>query len=343
MLNQPTQVNRRLPDFRSPVQLLRVIVFTQGLALLLAFAPFSIDSSPWYRLGFISLFLQWIALISCLTFSWFTPLLSRASFWQLALLIQGILLTITVGCTIISFWYFQQLAPTLELPALLINNLLICFVVALLVIQLVIMSDEQSKSITAQSRAELIALQARIRPHFLFNTLNSTAELVHQNAAAAEQALLDLAALFRAAMQTAETISLTEELALCRRYLSLEQWRLGERLKVNWQLPEPMPELQLPALTLQPLLENAVLHGIEPAAAGGEILIKMTQTAQQLQIVITNPYPLQGSRQPHNGMALQNIQQRLAYVFAEQAQMVIKDQNQQFSVTLVLPLVWEQR
>ncbi|OZB35220.1 MAG: alginate biosynthesis protein [Alishewanella sp. 34-51-39] len=335
MLNQPTQVNRRLPDFRSPVQLLRVIVFTQGLALLLAFAPFSIDSSPWYRLGFISMFLQWIALISCLTFSWFTPLLSRASFWQLALLIQGILLTITVGCTIISFWYFQQLAPTLELPALLINNLLICFVVALLVIQLVIMSDEQSKSITAQSRAELIALQARIRPHFLFNTLNSTAELVHQNAAAAEQALLDLAA--------SETISLTEELALCRRYLSLEQWRLGERLKVNWQLPEPMPELQLPALTLQPLLENAVLHGIEPAAAGGEILIKMTQTAQQLQIVITNPYPLQGSRQPHNGMALQNIQQRLAYVFAEQAQMVIKDQNQQFSVTLVLPLVWEQR
>jgi two-component system sensor histidine kinase AlgZ len=338
MLNPLLQVNRRLPDFRHPVQLLRVIVFTQGLALLLAFAPFTIDISPWYRLGFISLFLQWIALISCLAFGWLTPLLSRVSFWQLALLIQGLLLTITAICTVLSFWYFQQLAPALSLPALLVNNLLICFVVALLVIQLLIMSDEQSQSISAQSRAELTALQARIRPHFLFNTLNSAAELVHQNAAAAEQALLDLAALFRAAMQTAETIPLTEELALCQRYLSLEQWRLGERLKVTWQLPDSIPELLLPALTLQPLLENAVLHGIEPAATGGEILIKITQSAQQLQIVITNPYPLQASRQSHNGMALQNIQQRLAHLFADQAQMLIQDQNQQFSVTLLLPL-----
>lgn len=338
MLNPQIQVSRRLPDFRAPVQVLRVIVFAQGLALLLAFAPFTLDSSPWYRLGFISLFVQWIALISCLAFSLFTPLLSKVSLWQLALLTQAILLSITAGCTVISFWYFQQLAPDIDLLVILTNNLLICFIVALLVIQFLIMADEQNKRITAYSQAELTALQARIRPHFLFNALNSMAELIHQDAVAAEAALLDLAALFRAAMQSAMMIPLTEELELCRRYLSLEQWRLGNRLVVTWQLVEPLPELKLPALTLQPLLENAILHGIEPTTAGGEIIIAMTLTKQQLKIEITNPLCGASTKDQHSGMALQNIRQRLAYVFGEAALMLVVAKEQYFSVTLLLPL-----
>lgn len=338
MLNLQTQASRRLPDFRTPLQVLRVIVFAQGLALLLAFAPFTVDSSPWYRLGFISLFVQWIALISCLAFSFFTPLLSRVSLWQLALLTQVILLSITAGCTFISFWYFQQLVPEVNLSVVLINNLLICFIVALLVIQFLIMADEQSKRITAHSQAELSALQARIKPHFLFNTLNSMAELVHQDAAAAEAALLDLAALFRAAMQSTMTIPLAEELALCRRYLSLEQWRLGNRLVVNWQLVEPLPQLTLPALTLQPLLENAILHGIEPATAGGEITVAMALTKKQLKIEIINPLFGTSTRGQHGGMALQNIRQRLAYVYGEEALMFVVAKEQSFSVTLLLPL-----
>lgn len=338
MLNPQVQINRRLPDFRQPTQVLRVIVFAQGVALLLAFAPFTLEVSPWYRLGVISLFVLWIALISCLAFSFFTPLLNKVSLWQLALLTQLILLTITAACTLISFWYFQQLAPTVELPSLLFNNLLICFVVALLVTQFLIMADEQSRRITAQSQAELHALQARIRPHFLFNTLNSMAELLHQNAAAAEQALLDLAALFRAAMQSTTSISLQEELALCRRYLSLEQWRLGSRLAINWQLAADLPELQLPALTLQPLLENAILHGIEPAAAGGEITIRITYTKHMLKVEITNPRAGASTKEQHTGMALQNIRQRLAYAFGEDAQMLVVAQASFFQVTLVLPL-----
>lgn len=338
MLDRQVKSNRHLPDFRQPLLVLRVIVFAEGLALLLAFAPFTAESSAWYRLGFISVFVQWIALVSCLTFSWLTPLLCRIRFWQLALVTQSILLSITAVCTVLSFWYFKQLAPEINLASLLINNLVICFIVALLVIQFLVMADEQSKRITAQSQAELNALQARIRPHFLFNSLNSVAELIHHDAAAAEQALLNLAALFRAAMQSATTVWLSEELEFCRHYLSIEQWRLGKRLAVRWLISDPLPRLQLPALTLQPLIENAILHGIEPSPAGGEISISISQVKQRLVIAISNPVPERSQRNTHNGMALQNIQQRLAYAFANDAQLEAEAGRHQFTVTLYLPI-----
>src|SRR5690606_23707653 len=135
---------------------------------------------------------------------------------------------------------------------------------------------------------ELEALQARIRPHFLFNTLNTGAALVHARPDEAERLLLDLADLFRAALRGPELVPLADELELTRRYLEIEGLRLGQRLQVRWQLPEPLPQAMVPALSMQPLAENAVRHGIEPLPEGGRIDIEANVAAGRITVEIRN-------------------------------------------------------
>ena len=125
----------------------------------------------------------------------------------------------------------------------------------------------------------LQALQARIRPHFLFNSMNTIASLTHDQPDLAEQAIENLSDLFRASLAAEASISLQQELELTRSYIDLESLRLGERLEVNWHLPEREPSLNLPALTLQPLVENAIYHGIEPLSSGGSIDILIEPSA----------------------------------------------------------------
>lgn len=147
--------------------------------------------------------------------------------------------------------------------------------------------------------AELQALQARIRPHFLFNTLNTGAALVHQRPEEAERLLLDLADLFRAALAGPRKIPLSEELGLVRRYLEIEQLRFGERLQVRWELPRDMPRVTVPALSIQPLVENAIHHGAERMASA-EIEIAASTTQHAVVVRITNPVPPAG-REPASG------------------------------------------
>jgi len=145
-------------------------------------------------------------------------------------------------------------------------------------------------------QSELEALQARIRPHFLFNTLNTGAALVHQRPADAEQLLLDLADLFRAALAGPREIPLQEELALARRYLEIESLRFGERLQVVWRLPETIPVVDTPTLSIQPLVENAIRHGVEHRPTGGTIEIEVTSDPGVVRITVRNPIPAGNNR-----------------------------------------------
>ncbi|MFC0678902.1 sensor histidine kinase [Lysobacter korlensis] len=147
-------------------------------------------------------------------------------------------------------------------------------------------------------QAELESLQARIRPHFLFNTLNTGAALVHQRPEEAERLLLDLADLFRAALAGPREISLEEELSLVRRYLEIESLRFGERLRVEWQLPATIPNVQVPSLSIQPLVENAIRHGVERVSHGGRVEITLTTTAEHVVVRISNPLVLSDQKQP---------------------------------------------
>ncbi|WP_447729871.1 sensor histidine kinase [Pseudoxanthomonas suwonensis] len=137
-------------------------------------------------------------------------------------------------------------------------------------------------------QAQLESLQARIRPHFLFNTLNTGVALVRQRPGEAERLLLDLADLFRAALAGPPTISLEDELALARRYLEIEQLRFGPRLRVAWKVPDRLPEVQIPTLSVQPLVENAIRHGIERSPEGGEVRIEVEADHAGVRIAISN-------------------------------------------------------
>lgn len=190
----------------------------------------------------------------------------------------------------------------------------------------------------AQSEARLAALNARIRPHFLFNSLNAVLSLIRARPQEAEAALESLSDLFRAAMRDpGELVSLADEIALARQYLELEHLRLGERLVVNWEIGSVSMAIPIPPLMLQPLLENAVYHGIEPAPAGGTVRIAISQRGDELQIVIANPTVGRVQHAAGNQIALANIRERLALYYDLEAQLEIRLEDNLYEVRISLP------
>ncbi|GAB4400040.1 MAG: hypothetical protein OHK0048_14630 [Rhodoferax sp.] len=192
----------------------------------------------------------------------------------------------------------------------------------------------------AAARARLAELQARIRPHFLFNTLNSAIALVRAEPARAERLLEDLSDLFRAALQEpAASVTLGDELALVQRYLAIEQVRFGARLQVSWALDEQAQGARLPPLTLQPLVENAVKHGVEPSARGGEIRISTQRRGSVAVIKITNTLPPgEAAVQAGHGLGMDNVRQRLALLHDVQAQFRFGRSPTVFQVRIEVPL-----
>lgn len=190
----------------------------------------------------------------------------------------------------------------------------------------------------AQAEARLAALNARIRPHFLFNSLNAVLSLIRAQPQQAEAALESLSDLFRAAMRDpAELVSLADEVALGRQYLELEQLRLGERLSADWQVDEAALGLPIPPLMLQPLLENAVYHGVEPSATGGVVGVQIRRRGEELHVRITNPTVGQRAHAAGNHMALANIRERLALYYDLEARLETEAGDNSYEVRIVLP------
>ncbi len=189
--------------------------------------------------------------------------------------------------------------------------------------------------------ARLQALQARIRPHFLFNSLNAVLSLIRSEPRRAEEALEDLADMFRVLMRDArEMTTMEDEIRLCRQYLSIEKIRLGERLQVHWETVNVSKEMlrraQMPALLLQPLLENAVHYGVEPASAPAQIQVRITRQLDRIEIVIVNPLQKQAAA-GGNQMALHNIRERLALLYDVEAQLTTTSARGFFEVRLRFP------
>jgi two-component system sensor histidine kinase AlgZ len=190
----------------------------------------------------------------------------------------------------------------------------------------------------AVAEARLMALTARIRPHFLFNSINAVLGVMRSDPRRAEAALEELSDLFRVLMQeNRELTTLGEELALCRQYLDLERLRLGERLQVRWHLETCPEDALVPPLMLQPLLENAVYHGIEPAADAGEIVIAIGRKADEVLIAITNPWRDDGGHSAGNRMALANIRERLMLFFDLEARIDTSVVGGEYRLRIRLP------
>lgn len=190
----------------------------------------------------------------------------------------------------------------------------------------------------AQAEARLVALNARIRPHFLFNSLNAVLSLIRARPQQAEEALEALSDLFRAAMRDpAELVSLSDEIELCRQYLDLEKLRLGDRLAVDWQIEAIPVDTPVPPLMLQPLIENAVYHGIEPRPEGGKIMITMQHKDEVLNISIRNPNPEISAHTGGNHLALDNIRERLALYYDLEARLNIQPSADHYEVRISIP------
>jgi two-component system, LytTR family, sensor histidine kinase AlgZ len=196
----------------------------------------------------------------------------------------------------------------------------------------------------ALTEARLQALQARIRPHFLFNSINAVLSLIREEPKRAEAALEDMADLFRVVMADNRNLAtLVREVELTRQYLNLEQLRLGERLKVEWHTENMPGDALVPPLVLQPLVENAVYHGIEPRAEPGVISINVYKVRNEVHLVLRNPYARDGSHHSGNKMALSNIRERLALHFDAEASLKSSVGDDAYEVHITIPYRREAR
>ena len=327
-----------LPNLCDGRSLLRCGVLAQAVALVLAFAPGQ-HQDIFIRLGVISVVVHWITyctvLILCSCRHW----LNRLTPGRILLSTTMILLSVTVVISYLAYTLagFSQHQLSQSAISFMIGNLMVASIVAVIAMLFFVMHAERNLQVQAQSRAELTALQARIQPHFLFNSLNTVAELIHADPTAAEQALLDLSALFRASLHAGENVSLTDDLELARQYLSLEQWRLGKRMIVEWLQPGNLPTINIPALTIQPLLENAVRHGIETSSEQAVLHVEIVRSTRSVTVLILNPVWEDAKATKGNGIALNNIQQRLQLHYGDKAQLNQKVIDRQFRTKLVFP------
>jgi two-component system, LytTR family, sensor histidine kinase AlgZ len=190
----------------------------------------------------------------------------------------------------------------------------------------------------ALAEARLAALTARIRPHFFFNSLNAVLGVMRDDPRRAEMALEELGELFRALMRDNRDLALlSEEIALGRKYLDIEKLRLGERLQVRWEVDDCPPDMLALPLLLQPLLENAVYHGIEPVMETGEIRVRIAATRDGVHIEINNPVPLAKEQRAGNHMALDNLRERLMLFYDLEARLETGLANGRYSVRVELP------
>ena len=198
--------------------------------------------------------------------------------------------------------------------------------------------DQWHRQIQKLSDAKLNALQARIKPHFLFNSLNSIASLISIDDKRAEQAITDFSALMRRTfMHKDKFIRLEQELLWVKQYLAIEKLRLDSRLSYKIDCPDDLKTIKIPVLCLQPLVENAIIHGIATLENGGEITVAVSKEKKMLMILVRNPYKLHHT-DDSNGMALANIRERLFLHYGERASMQQKDKNGIFEIKIGVPV-----
>lgn len=287
----PAPSTRPLDALFRPPALAAVVLAGEALALILALAPGQSDGRL-VAFGLASLGIQWVTLGTLCALYLLRSLLARLPAPLLAWACLGLLLAITL---LVAGAAWGLMGMTMDLgigrASFVLRMLALALVVGLMAL-LIYQNYWQARQLAVRAKQlELEALQARIRPHFLFNTLNTGAALVHARPDEAERVLLDLADLFRSALRGPQQIPLSEELALTRRYLEIEALRFGDRLRLGWELPDSMPEVLVPSLSIQPLAENAIRHGIERRPEGGAVEVVVRLFGDRVEVTVANDMP----------------------------------------------------
>ena len=324
-----------LPGFCNIHLLFAWVLTAELLALVLTLAADTHDF--WRTLSLRSLYVQWIALALAGLLCVFGGALNRlghrgagVAAWLLALLVT-VLVHLCSRRILSGSWDIEMLPLGAHLG--------IAAIVSAVVLRYLYELHRYQERQLAEARARAQALQARIRPHFLFNSMNTIASLTRADPLLAEEVVQDLSDLFRASLGEADRPStLAQELELGRGYLRIEAQRLGDRLQVSWDLDELPMDARVPPLLLQPLLENAVYHGIEPSLYGGEVIVAGRFRKGMVNISISNTLPEEGTRR-HKGnqMAQRNVADRLSAYFGEAAGMRIGEVDGRYQVRVYFP------
>lgn len=348
-----------LPDFCNIRVVFIIVVSAELLAFILALGAGGGSAERWHALSLLSLFIQWIALsctaLLCFGRRWLDrlgPARAGVGAW---LLVLGA--TVLLSETVFLLGRgsdFAHLLPAHRHAEFLLRNLAVAAIFGAVVLRYFYVQGRTRQTIEAESRARFQALQARIRPHFMFNSMNTIASLTRSDPALAEEVVEDLAELFRSSLSDAQRAgTLAGELELVRRYLRIEGLRLGTRLKVEEQLGDLPMDARVPVLLLQPLVENAVYHGIEPLPEGGVVRIEGAQRDGLITLTVTNPlppprngpYPVSATAGPNrrtgHHMAIDNIRERLRLNYGRRGRLEATSGDGVFIARIEIPYLTE--
>jgi two-component system sensor histidine kinase AlgZ len=317
-----------LPDFRNLGVWLRLLLAVNALALLAALLRNRDIGELPREFAELAALVEPVAIASVLLLAACQRLLlSRLPFWPGVALIEAVVAALTTAFLIL-FGLSAEIG--------LLRSVWWALLAAAAILGWLVLRARAQTPALAEAR--LMALTARIRPHFLFNSLNAVLGIIRSDPHRAEVALEELSDLFRVLMRdNRDLVPLSEEIALARQYLALEHLRLGDRLVVQWEIESCPPDALVPPLLLQPLLENAVYYGIEPAENPGRVLLKLAHRKDRIVIELTNPYDAGHAHTPGNQMALINIRERLLLFFDIEASLTSRQINGQYIVRIELP------
>ena len=333
-----------LPNFCDLKTLFVLAIGAELMALIFILATGDVLLESWDELGLLSIFVQWIAFLSAAVLCLSRRILARFSLIFAAITAYLFIIGITAFVAFAAQMFLMRIDyqwgnnPD-TMGQFVTRCVAISAIVAFLALRYFYVQQQWKQRIELESQARVEALQARIRPHFLFNSMNIIASLIRSQPLLAEQAVEDLSDLFRATLkETGSIIPLAQEWELCRNYLRIEGLRLGERLTIKEDFSQVPTDAAIPMLTLQPLMENAIYHGIQLLEKGGTIFIRGELQGNKICIRVANPVPtISEKRASGNKMALVNIRHRLDLLFGSQAKLGLDVNSERFEVSLVFP------
>jgi two-component system sensor histidine kinase AlgZ len=334
-----------LPNLCEPLAVLVVVLVAELVAVLLTVARLGMHDSLWTDLGRTSLFLVWIALGSAATLCWLRPRLARLDVTRGSAATLALLLAVTAVVSEAA-WRGGTFGPFAlarfagEHAEFVLGNLATCLIVGAIGLRYTYVAHQWRRNVEREARSRVEALQARIRPHFLYNSMNTIAALTRSDPARAETAVEDLADLFRVNLrETRPEVPFADELEIARTYERIELLRLGARLAVQWDVDGVSPETRVPSLLLQPLLENAIYHGVERVPGGGTVSVAAASAGDRVEIVVANPMPGDDAdpARAGNRIALANVRERLALAYGPDASLEAGAEGGRFVVRVRLP------
>ncbi len=335
-----------LPLWQDTLGLVRLLLVALLLAIVLVLAStLTLWPFPWLELGETAMFVVLAVVMAAWALDQTRRWLRHLPAATGAAMSYVVVLASVAVLSMLTWWLLPSLvfADTSDYRphggAWMLRNELIAAILGGILLRYLYLSDQLRRNQQAELSARLQALQSRIRPHFLFNSMNLIASLIPSNPDKAEHAIEDLSNLFRATLRESAVVPLSEEIDLCQGYINIEALRLGDRLQVEWTFKHVPEEISIPLLTLQPLVENAIYHGVELRHDPSLIHITLDYSDSILSVELRNPRPPPDST-PRSGhqMALDNIRERLRAHYGEQAKLTLSADRDTFITHLSYPI-----